>query len=257
MEGILSATPVAKRRTFWTRQFAPNSTGAQDLFDVTFGLVLPIVCFVVDPIVFKSPAFFGPPLLDGYQFLAHVVSTAEMGFFLVWRTFPARMKTVSPLFAGVFWAGAFSSALIGIAILPVTLYASVFLIGLPGFMPFISAFVYLRNGVRAMRAHVNHSSCLRLAAAVSSVFVVGSLIFANVYVNKAISASVDTIVSGNVIETRAAANRLKMVPFIPRKQLNRIALAYTNESNPVKQQALQEAYREITGEEVQPVTRFD
>lgn len=184
MESILSGAPVVKRPGFWARQFAPNTTGTQDVFDVSFGLVLPIICFLVDPIVFKSPAILGPPLLEDYQLTAYLVSTVEMGFFLVWRTFRAKVTALSPLFAGVFWAGAIFSALIGVAILPVTLWALMIVIGLPGFMPFLSAFVYFRNGVRALKAQANQPVSLRIAASLSGVFVVGSLMLASVYIDQ-------------------------------------------------------------------------
>jgi len=41
-------------RSFWRRQFGEDRTDAQQVFDVVFGLIAPILCFYFDPIVFKG-----------------------------------------------------------------------------------------------------------------------------------------------------------------------------------------------------------
>ena len=234
---------------FWARQFGPNRTGAQDLFDLIFGLVLPILCFVADPIIFKSFPIFGPALFEDYQLFAYVVSTVEMGFFLVWRTFPARMNSLSPLFAGVLLAGGGFSLLIGLLMLPATLISMLYLIGILGLIPFFSAFVYLRNGIRAMKAQPNLPLASRITTAtLSGLLVISSLIFASVYVETSISASIDTVIYGNTIEAEAAANRLKWFGFIPLKETNRLAFAYGREWNEKKKATLGRVYWEMTGE---------
>lgn len=235
---------------FWARQFGPNRTGAQDVFDMTFGLVVPILCFVVDPVVFKSFPLLGRAFLEDYQLFAYVVSTVEMGFFLAWRTFPTKAKPLSPLFAGVFLAGACFSFVIGVVMLPLTVWTLLFLIGVLGFIPFVSAFVYLRNGIRAMKAQSNLPLASRITTAtLSGMVVIGSLVFASVYVENSISVSMGTVIYGNTIEAETAANRLKWFRFIPLKQTNRLALAYGNEWDKEKKAILGRVYWEITGED--------
>lgn len=235
---------------FWKEQFGPNRTGMQDGFDVTFGLVLPVMCLVADPIVFKSFPIFGRAFLEDYQLFAYVVSTVEMGFFLVWRTFPTKADWLSPLFAGVFLAGSCFSLLIGIAMLPLTVWALFIFIGLLGLIPFASAFVYLRNGIRAMRTQASLPLASRITTATfSGVLVIGALIFASVCVETSISASMGTVIYGNAIEAEAATNRLKWFRFIPVKQTNRLAMAYGNEWDEEKKATLARLYWEITGED--------
>ena len=234
---------------FWKRQFGPNRTGAQDVFDVTFGLVLPILCFVADPVVFKSFPVFAPALLGDYQLLAYVVSTVEMGFFLVWRTFPHKVNWLSPLFAGVFIGGACFSLVIGIVILPATVVAILFVIGILGLIPFFSAFVYLRNGIRAMRAQANLPLASRITTAtLSGVLVLSALVFASLYVEDSISTSVDRLIYGNAHDAEVAMNRLKWFRFIPAKECDRLARAYGNEWDPEKRAMLGRMYWELTGE---------
>lgn len=237
---------------FWAKQFDSNRTSAQDKFDVAFGLVLPILCLMADPVVFKSFPLFGHAFLEDYQLLAYVVCTVEMGFFLVWRTFPTKVNAVSPLFGGVFLIGSCCSLLIGLAMLPLTFMALFFVIGLLGLMPFISAFVYLRNGVRAMNAQRNLAPLFsRLSLAVlSGLFVFVPLVFATVFVERSMSASVDTMIYGNVAQAQAAAHRLKWFGFIPLKHTDRLADAYGREWDDKKKAVLLQTYWDITGEDI-------
>lgn len=237
---------------FWAKQFDSNGTSAQDKFDVAFGLVLPILCLLADPAVFKSFPLFGHAILGDYQLLAYVVCTVEMGFFLVWRTFPTKVNAVLPLFAGVFLIGSCFSLLIGLAMLPLTLVALFFVIGLLGLMPFISAFVYLRNSVRAMNAQRSHAPLFsRLSLAVlSGLFVFVPLVFATVFVERTMSASVDTIIYGNYAQAEAAADRLRSFGFIPLKHTDRLADAYVREWDEKKKAVLAVTYWELTGEKI-------
>ena len=252
MNSILSQPPVKKRSGFWAAQFGPNRTPAQNGFDVTFGLILPVLCFILDPVVFKSQPIFGPAMLENYQLFAYVLSTVEMGFFLVWRTFPARVNALSPLFAGVFLLGACFSFVIGIAMLPLTVLTLLIAIGFVGLIPFVTAFVYLRNGVRAMKAQaVSLPFASRITTAtLSGVLVLSTLAVASVFAQNSISASVDTLIYGNAVEAEAASNRLKRFPFIPLKDCNRLAIAYGNEWNAERRELLGRAYWELTGEDI-------
>jgi hypothetical protein len=237
---------------FWAAQFGSNRTDAQNTFDVAFGVALPILCFVADPFVFKGEPRWGLPLLADHQLVVYVISTVEMGLFLLWRTFPRRLSTFAAPFAGVFLAGSIFSTAIGVAILPFSLVGLLLLIGVLGLTPFLTAFAYLRNGVRALNSQVDATLALRLTtAALSGILMIGSLVLACQYRENAISASIDTMVSGNVIETRAAASKLKSFRFIPRKHLDRISVAYGNEFNPIKRDVLKDAYKEITGEDLE------
>ena len=98
MRRIFSEEEAPKKRfgirPFWIRQFEPVPTRSQELFDGIFGVILPILCFVADPIVFRG-GFFGGPMLEGYQVLAYLVSTIEIGVFIVWRTFRTQLVTFS------------------------------------------------------------------------------------------------------------------------------------------------------------------
>lgn len=145
------------RKNFWKRQFDPDQTPGQATFDGIFGVILPVLCFVADPAIFKG-LVLGPPFLRRYQLLAYLVAVLEMGVFIVWRTFRKHLTTFSAPFAGVLFAGGLFSTAIGILILPLSAIGLLVLIGIFGFVPFLTAFVYFRSAVRAMKDQVNNST---------------------------------------------------------------------------------------------------
>ena len=253
MQSILPGTPVAPVQGFWSRQFGPHRTNGQDAFDAIFGLVLPIACFLVDPIVFKSTAMFGPPVLEDYQLVAYVVSAVEMGMLLVWRTFPKLARTFAPAFAGIFLVGAFFSTVVGLAILPFTLMGLLMVIGLPGLTPFFSAFVYLRNSVRAMKVQAKDSTLLLrfVVAALGAMLFVGLPIRASVQVDRAMSVSVNRLVSGSAVEAEEAAHQLKRFRFVSAKHRNQMAEAYVREQDPVKKDIIKRVYQDIAGDDIE------
>jgi hypothetical protein len=253
MNPILSQTFSAKRPRFWVRQFAPIPTRTQDGFDITFAVVLPVLCLVIDPLVFKGNSF-GAPLLEDYQLLAYLVCTIEMGLFLTWRTFRRQLVEFAPVFAGVFFAGAMFSVLVGVVVLPYSVIGLMFLlIGALGFTPFLTALVFFRNGFRALRANVNNSTILfRLSVAtLSGVLVLGLPFLASIQLERSISASVDTVIAGNVSEAEAAEARLKWFRFIPFRHSGEVATAYSLEVDPAKRDLLRRVYKNITGEDIE------
>lgn len=178
---IDDAEPVT-RKGFWRRQFAAEPTPAQDRFDLWFGVALPVACFVLDPAIFRT-GILGRGVLEDYRLFAYIVSALEIGMLLCWYTFRRDLGTFAAPFAGVFLAGAMFSTVIGMIILPLSVFASIFAIGLAGFTPFFTGLVYLRNGVRAMKAQLNNSTFAfrYLIAMLAAVLVVAFPLFWSMY----------------------------------------------------------------------------
>ena len=241
-----------KRPGFWKRQFAPIPTPAQDTFDSLFAIVLPILFLVMDPVVFKSPRFLGPAYLEEYQLLAYLFCSLEIGLFLTWRTFRLPLRRFSSAFAGAFFAGAIFSTVIGFVILPLSLLGLMVVLGVFGFTPFVTAFVFLRNGVRAARININGSALYaRFSTAVlGAALAFGMPAVVQAKVEHDVSAMVATLISGSPPEAEAAAQRLGSYHFVSREHRNEIVTAYDNESNTTKRALLERTYRDITGEEL-------
>ena len=165
---------------FWRRQFAAAPTRAQRWFDVTFGIVMPVLCFALDPVVFRDGFIRG--LYSEHQFYAYMISAAEIVALCAWLLAAGRAGRRPAALAGMLMAGAVFAFVVGVAILPYSLIGLFFyLIGLLGFVPFLTAFVYLRNGWRAAGAAglggVGVPARAALALACGFVFALGAPAF--------------------------------------------------------------------------------
>jgi len=132
---------------FWRRQFQTEPTAAQMKFDWTFGVILPVICFVFDPIVFEAGSS-----LAAFKLFAYVlsfVSVMAMAARLIWG---AKLKWLNAFLAGLFAVGGVISLAIGILIAPISLIGLIVLIGVLGFTPLFTSIVYLRNALRAFQS---------------------------------------------------------------------------------------------------------
>src|SRR5438034_6155151 len=105
---------------FFRRQFSPPTTRGQTVFDVLFGVVAPVMCFVFDPIVFRSGEF-DAALFPRYQAFAYLVSGIEILFLTIWLIWGRNFQPATLLAGGILMAGAVFSGLIGMLLLPFNL----------------------------------------------------------------------------------------------------------------------------------------
>ena len=149
MQGLMlnENTEIKSEKSFWKRQFQSESTASQRKFDWLFGVLLPIACFVFDPIVFSSKEFLG-----NYKTFAYVLSFVSVMAMSAWLIWGAQLKWLNALLAGLFIVGSIVSFGIGVIIFPISLLGLIFLIGALGFTPLFSAVVFLRNSFRAYQA---------------------------------------------------------------------------------------------------------
>lgn len=149
-------------RTFFQQQFSPESTSAQITFDVIFGIVAPVVCIAVDVLYLDSLAANLPAVsyavigigivvlalwlfLNSYiesllievaavallcGALYAIITGAVLFYFTCWGLLSGIMTTIE------------DSSMSGVTLTAVSLL---------GFMPFLTAFVFLRNGFRALQ----------------------------------------------------------------------------------------------------------
>ncbi len=136
---------------FFNRQFHLEPTVRQRRFDWTFGVVLPIVCVAADPIVFSSAFGAEDALLGRYKIFAYLLSSVSIMSMTAWLLWGQRLGKLRPYVSGLFLAGSVISLIVGVILLPFSLIGMFFLIGFLGFTPLFSSFVYLRNGVRAIK----------------------------------------------------------------------------------------------------------
>ncbi len=243
---------ISGKWSFWRRQFASSITVPQLAYDVIFGIVLPILCFIFDPIVFSGRGFVTDMVpLAQYKSLVYLFSALSIVTLAVWLLAYRAVKSAGGIIAGILLSGAVCSLLIGILILPLSLIGLMLIIGVLGFTPFFTAFVYLRSGIRAMKLAESHASHPKL---VSSLLSGAFLIIAFPYaaytsVNRMVSQSINDLMKDDSQAVENAVRRLKYVGWSG--DMDKIVWAYSKEQDQTRKQNLARAYKEITGNDVE------
>ncbi|SRR6185295_6173279 len=248
MNSILSNPSIEEREAFWGRQTRATHTAGQLAFDVVFGILMPLFCFYSDPGIIRGT---GSTMLGEFSIFIYGFSGIAILTLSTWVVFGHRLRSSTPIFGGVFLAGATVSLAIAVMILPLTLIGLVFLIGVLGFVPFITGFVYLRNGLRAIgRASQAALGRLRVTTVVFSAVIALALPGLAQWVaievaDQSIARIMDEN-SGPIDEPIARIKRLHLVI-----DTNRIVREYEKETATARKERLARAYKEITGEEIE------
>ncbi|HEX8247497.1 MAG TPA: hypothetical protein VF599_04875 [Pyrinomonadaceae bacterium] len=234
------------RKGFRRQQFQKEATESQRNFDWIFGVVLPVICFALDPIVFKS-GFGEPSLLGDLKPFAYALSFVSVMAMAAWLIWGARLKWMNAFLAGLFAVGGLISLVVGIILLPFSLLGLFFLIGILGFTPLFTSIVFLRNAIRAFdtaKPFLERGVLLN-SFMLSAIF---SLCLPAV-LNIQIKSALDEIRHGDAQTVRAQAAKLKYVA--PLVDFSGFAARHnfrTSQMDEGKRAALAEAYRELTGE---------
>ena len=238
MSGAMSTEPTA------TPSPVSPLSPLRIAIDLTFGAVIPLGCLVFDPIVFRgSDALFSEYALVGY-------SAAGMGLLALplWLLF----GRPAGLFAGLLAGGAVFAMCLGLVLLPFSVIGLVILIGVLGFMPFVTAWVFARN---ARRAWVVSRGWRRpmapVLACVGFVFVCIGPWTGYWYVRNEVNNNINALASDDPVEAERAVSRLKWVEFlVPSPQYDRLVWSYHREADAGRRLALAKAYYRLTGKDI-------
>ena len=244
----LNEETTEPRKRFWRRQFEKESTESQRKFDWVFGVVLPVICFALDPIVFKSG--FGEQALLGvlkpFAYVLSFISVMAMSAWLIWG---AKLKWLNGFLAGLFAVGSIISLGVGIVLLPFSLLGLFLLIGILGFTPLFTSIVFLRNALRAFHTAKPflERGVLLNSFMLSAVF---SLCLPTV-LNLQIYKALNEINYGDAQTVRAQAAKLKYVaPLVDSGVLLKPYKQCAIKRDEEKKAALAEAYRELAGKNI-------
>ncbi|HKG13475.1 MAG TPA: hypothetical protein VKB12_09045 [Pyrinomonadaceae bacterium] len=253
--GVYTYGSTHAKPGFWRRQFGDAPTRAQLRFDVIFGLVLPVLCFVFDPVVFRG----GYHLLgrDGiYQHVrlfAYTASALELATLACWlfviRKYPAWSRPAG----GVMAAGAFFSFALGVAIAPLSVIGLLFVgVGALGFIPFLTALVYLRNARRALR--LNRTGAPVRGGATASfafglAFALGMPAVAQRGATLIIrNASAEVVAGGRLSPQRRRV--VRALTFLSGATFVDLVKEHGSEPDAERKSLLGEAYWEVTGKDI-------
>lgn len=233
---------------FWRRQFQKDATVAQRSFDWVFGVILPVVCFVFDPIVFKGAEMDSAAELGAIKPFAYILSfvlVMAMSARLIWGE---KLKWLNAFLAGLFFVGAAISLGIGVVLLPLSLLGLVMLIGILGFTPLLTSLVYFRAANRAYQSAKPflEKRVLRSTFVLSAIFSVVVPYVVNVEIKK----TMDEMINGDAATVRADAQRLKYVaPLINFHALAGKCSFNSRQKSDEKTDALREACLTLTGKD--------
>lgn len=235
-----------KSKGFWRRQFQTEATRAQKTFDWLFGVLLPIACFIFDPVVFKGN-LLGEAYLGAYKPFAYTLSFVSVMAMAAWLIWGAKLKWLNGWLAGFFLVGGIVSLAIGVILFPISLLGLVMMIGVLGFTPLLSGAIFLRNALRAYRMAkpLMEKNVLVYSMVLSALLtaVIPSVI------NAEINHSLDKIINGDAPTIRAETAKLKyFAPLINFEifRQNSYRSRRTTEAN----EAVAVAYKELTGKEL-------
>ena len=246
----------SERRTgatdgFWRRQLKPPTTRAQKIFDVIFGVIAPVLCFVFDPIVFKGN--FNDGLFPEYQSFAYLVSGIEILLLVVWLICGRELRPHTGLIGGLLISGALFSSIIGVIILPFSLMGLMLGIGIFGFIPFLTALVYWRNGRDAFQlAGTPFPGRFSLSSVMlGCVLVVGVPAGISFTVSQLVSESMNTVINASPEDADMAIEEIRYLQFLARPRLDKLVSAYVAEQRPPHKEELKRRYAKLTGEDIE------
>jgi hypothetical protein len=241
----LDASPPP-RRGFWARRYPLEPNLWHKIFDVVLGIVLPLICLVADPFVFKDEFTGRPGLFGALAMFAYTAAALSMAALLVWMVFHPR----SAFLAGMLLAGAIFSLIVGLVLLPFSLIGLIIVIGVLGFTPLGTALIYHRNYRRAVRRlNPDEPVSLRnLAVMAGCASVIVLSVFAQVSANQMADSAVSAIFEGREPNVVGMA-MLRSLPL--RIGLDDVVQRYEVEIDPVQKERLAKAYLAATGDNIE------
>jgi hypothetical protein len=263
------------RGDFTCRQFQPPTTNAQLVCDVLFGVMAPILCFVFDPAILRTSGFLSPfapneAFFPQFAAFVYIASGIEIMLLTAWLIWGRRMQTATQLAGGILMAGALFSGLIGLILLPLSVTGLTIGIGVFGFVPFLTALVYLRNARSAFQftakplavpgapeSKPNDALELRvrrstlLATVAGGVLVLGPPAALNAAASVFVSEAMDAVLTADEQQSDLAIDEIRYLQFFARPQVDRLVSAYSTTDEPSRKEVLKRRYLKLTGDDIE------
>src|SRR5262249_23233795 len=189
--------------------------------------------------------------LASYRVFIYGFSAIAIPALVVGMAFGRRLRLSAGVLAGLCFAAAVCCLAIGLAILPLSILGLFIVIGVLGFVPFVTALVYLRNGVRLWQQAREKVATRSLAAITAVVFVIalGGPVVVRWQANRTALSALDQLRTGNPAAADAAVERLHSLRWFSDPE--GILYAYEVELDPARKEKLGRVYHDITGEDAE------
>jgi len=246
-----------KPKGFWARQFDQNVTLEQICFDFIFGILAPILCIVLDPFVFNNTdqlleSNFYLPFAQ-FRIFAYLAIGTGICILALWLIFRSRLTKARIFFASSFVIGTLVALFLGIYLAPCSFIGLVIIIGILGFIPFIVAFVYWRNGVRAWEENKSAMSVKAkiIQLATSLILVLGLPPIGQWYTSRMVAENIQRVL--NISEQTAAQDlqSLHNTFWCNDACYREILKEYREVRRTERRDLFAQAYLKLTGEDIE------
>jgi len=208
------------------------------------GVIMPPIMLLADPVVFRGGTIVGRALLGQYRTSCYVgIALAILAMVMVLKTSRARA-----FFAGIMAAASIFGVILGLAILPFSLIGMILMgLGLLGLSPFLAAVVFAWWSRRAFRE--SNAGHRWLHSAAGAVVFLGVCLGTQAATAHVLRSSLEDIASSRLRKQRAATERLARWQLLV--DMDAFILAWQQHSDPEAKRRLAEAYKTITGEDLE------
>jgi len=121
-----------KSKSFWKSQFDSTVTQSQVIFDVVLGVIMPVLCLVFDPVVFRNLLPLGQAILSSIKIFGYVSIILGIIALSLWLLLRHHLSWLNAFLAGILLYGAFFALLLGIVLLPFSVIGLLGLVGILG-----------------------------------------------------------------------------------------------------------------------------
>ena len=152
------------------------------------------------------------------------------------------------VFAGLLTGGALFATMLGLILLPLSLIGLFFIIGILGFSPFVTSFVFWRNALVAYRTAQQGSSKLRVRLpflAGLTITCAGPFVF-QTYVSLEVARGTELVLSA---DSQRGLSIQRTFGILSR--FDQMISAYESEPDPTRRQRLAAMYLDLTGVDIE------
>lgn len=244
-----------KKPGFWERNLGSNVTTKQVVFDIAFGIVMPVFCLLADPILFKG--IFGRGIAENFRMFAYSLVGFEILCLVAWLVAGRRSAILSATLSAAMMMGALFALAIGIVLIPFSIIGIFFVIGVFGFSPWFTAMVFARNALRAYNFAKPQLGKITLAAAIAvGVIVTSTAPLAahglQVRAHNKIDRIVEFVSTGNTYMLEKNVKELKKFKMILREtDFDTIVNAYVRENDGYRKHLYSSIYSNFTGRRIE------
>ncbi len=249
----MRAVVVEAERAWRDRNLDAHRLGP---IEIAFGIVGPVLCLLVDPCVFKTAADpilgLGPdPTFPHWRAAAWAFTLLQCGALLAYVFVKPRRAVWHALFGGLFLLGALVAFGIGVVLAPMSLIGTLFMgIGLLGFIPFVTAIVFLRRGLHAIgRGRVWRGRLAPLAVLVGMAVGLGTPVGTWGAGRMVMRRALYVYETGTAHEAERATARLDRWWFLIYP--DDLVKGYTRTGDLEARTRMAQAYKQLTGREIE------